>query len=116
VTWRRGGLFARPDWVLLGVPDPAGEGVLLYASNQLNSAELELVAEGFDPVMVGELLARVPREKIVLRCELERATMVMAPDYKEAFARLFEAWQPRDSRSTPAVEGPPLALPGADSV
>lgn len=87
---------ARPDFVIVGVPCEAG--VMLMASTELNEVELRYEAdrdEWADPF--GRICVTPPRHRYYLTTEMRGYTVVVAPTYPEAFARLFGQWSPSEN-------------------
>jgi len=87
----------RPDWVMMGVPH--GGGVRLYASRELNAAELEMARDyvEVDPFDLFEP-ARLTPWQIKLTVEMRTFYVIEALTYQDAFAGLFKTWSPDDAR------------------
>ena len=105
----RAALGSRPDWVMVGMPGPAG-GVWLIASKDMNQAELR--AE-FDRAMLDDgwdvIPGPVTRHEYTLTASMRRFTLIEAADYPAAFRSLFDRWTPEPA---PAAELPGrLTLP-----
>lgn len=90
-----------PDWVMLGVPTPDGR-VAVYASKELNQAELTHETEFDDIYAWYEPVIRVPRHRIELTVEMRTYVVVTADTYAQAFRVLFDEWSPETGR--PALE------------
>lgn len=86
----------RPDFVLLGIPAPAG--VELWASTELSYAELEAEVRHSD-VYWDDPRDAFPIETsrtFTLRAGLRKFVVVRAPSYREALAHLLAqpGWEP----------------------
>lgn len=82
----------RPDWVLLGVR-LSPEQVVVYASNQLTVAELEMKVE--TEMMFSDYPRHFPRRQTI-RLSTEMLTVVYASGatYAEAIRTIMETWSP----------------------
>jgi hypothetical protein len=91
----------RPDWVIIGAPHP--DGVMVFASRELDRATLEAEAPQFVNFHDGLLRRHEVSQTFVLTVEMPKFVMVFAPDYPTALRWLFEQWSPPAAR-VPEVE------------
>jgi hypothetical protein len=105
--------FARPDWVMVGMPAPRA-GVWLAASKELTSAELKADVErallrdefaDFDLPFPGPAI----RADYTLTAVMRQWVLIEAPDYPAAFRALFEKWAP-EPRARPQLGPGPREL------
>lgn len=104
------GSYARPDWVMCGVP--WNGGVRLLASKDMTHAELsadfgytDIGIPGWDP-------PALTSRRITLTAGLKTFVMIEAPDHPSAFRALFEQWTPGPGEhaalpGVPAIEAAP---------
>ena len=105
------GAVARPDWVMLGIPEPDG-AVSLYASKDLTSSQLRTEAEHEDVVSHWSLddpIRRDVRSSVIwLSAGMKTFVVIYAPDYLTAFRDLMKFWSPAPDR--PELDAAPLSL------
>ena len=97
-------VHVRPDWVMLGMRDPARDGVMLLASKELTLAELSYEAEVADYGWAFEIRQAIVSHRYELRAEMATYVIITAPTYEQAFEHLFRTWRPDDYRTGPAPE------------
>jgi hypothetical protein len=104
-TWSRTPT-ARPDWVVLGTPWQDGK-VAILASKHLTAAELELVVEVDDDIMLADPDPLwLERRRCTLTVEMPTFTLIVADTYEQAFRALFDEWSPEpDTLALPPGEG-----------
>lgn len=94
----------RPDWVVLGCPTADGK-VAVFASKDLDQAELETETEAIREYYSGQWLRNLPT-RTTLTVELRTYVIATGDTYEEAMRRLFAHWTPEpDGR--PAIAGRP---------
>lgn len=95
----------RPDFVLFGLPDQSGAGVLLFASSHLTQAQLQEKVTGYlsdcegkhgYPVTLEDncRTMHVPVRRTTVRVELADYALIRASTYVEALMSLGDAWSP----------------------
>lgn len=97
----------RPDWVMLGVPQPNGKGAI-FASTDLTEAELRHETE-MDKWARWSLVppTRHLVTRIFLEVQMRTYVMVVADTYAEALATLLREWKPeRQSQHALDLSGP----------
>lgn len=82
-----------PDWIIVGTRDETG--VLVTATYELDRAQHDSHFDGYEegPEVHG-LPARQPRRKHMLGVQFTRSTVVHAPTFHGAIAKLLEVWRP----------------------
>jgi hypothetical protein len=93
---------SRPDWVMVGVSHDGG--VTLYASRELNYAELVYEAD-YDEAFFGyeAAVAVKTSARHRLTADLRTFVLIQAPDYPAAFTRLWGVWSPETAKPAPAI-------------
>jgi hypothetical protein len=84
----------RPDWVMCGTQWPGGQ-VAIFASTELNQAELEGQRDSYDIdpfALLGPV--RTPPMRYTLSVEMRTFVIVVGDTYEQAFRSLFEQWSP----------------------
>ena len=105
-------MLTRPDWIMLGVQGP--DGCQVYASTDLNRAELEMHIEAepdpFRSPWDGPRM-RPGLHVVELRASMGTVVIAAGRDYTEALRTLFEHWSPEDGdRRDPTRELTPPTL------
>jgi hypothetical protein len=113
--------FARPDWVMTGMPAPDGRpGVWLLASKELTRADIESVSERApdmwldDPrdVLPGPVISR----RVTLSVGMRHFIIIEAADYPTAFRDLFARWSPEPEPRPAIGPGLPEIAPGRPEI
>lgn len=97
--------YMSPDWVLLGVQ--ADDKFHVYASDELNMAELEAVVRQpweelgypYEPIERSHL------KHIRLGAELRRFTVTIGDSYADALSKLMNTWHPPETKRKKLPEG-----------
>jgi hypothetical protein len=90
------GGMGRPDFVLFGIPEPGGDGVILFASSSLTQSQLESSVRGLKKAEWGESrrTAYLEDRRTSLAVEMDSFTMMRADTYAGALRSLATVWRP----------------------
>lgn len=103
--------YPKPDFVLFGISDPSGIGVILFASRHLTSAVME---EKRTPrsVQTPFGLAHLEDRSTELACTMADVMAIRGYDYGDALRSIAQLWADNGGR----LNNGPLALEGGDDV
>lgn len=104
--------YLGPDWVMLGVPDPDSTGVLVYASDKLTRAELEVEIETADIYRLDSPIAGslITDRRFQLTATSRTLVWATGATYGDAIRNLMEHWAP-ETPSARAIGAGPRQLP-----
>lgn len=87
--------YPRPKFVMFGIDDDLHGGVILFASRELDLAELKSQVLGLEKEYFAGLgLFRLEKRRTTLHVEMKKFTMIRAETYTEALASLLTTWRP----------------------
>lgn len=98
----------RPDFVILGMPLPEHNQFMVWASDSLTHAELDMQTE-----YVASFTGRTAPvyERIELTVGMHKIIRIIANSYGECLMKLFNTWQPRQDRRPDGIEQATYQLP-----
>ena len=99
----------RPDFVILGMPMPQHQQYMVWASDQLTQAELEIYTEHVQSF--SSRLTRPVFDRIELTVGMHKIIRIVGNSYAECLMKLFNTWTPRQERVTPEIDRAPGYLP-----
>lgn len=93
----------RPEWVILGAPQPDGS-VMIFASSELSTAELKAEVKTHDIRSTDSWPVRKTVEPTyTLTVVMPNFVMIHAPTYADALKHLFTKWSPPEPGVRPAI-------------
>lgn len=100
---------SRPDFVILGMPFPEHDQYMVWASDNLTQAELEIQAEYVSSF--SSLRSHRVWDNIELTVGMHSIIRIIGNSYAECLMKLFNTWTPRQERVTPEIGRSPASLP-----
>lgn len=100
---------SRPDFVILGMPFPEHNQYMVWASDNLSQAELEVTAEYVQSW--SSLRSHRVFDNIELTVGMHTILRIIGNSYAECLMKLFNTWTPRQERQTHEIGRSPSYLP-----